>query len=170
MTDTKKTKPEKSQNETSGKSVNLPEVVTNDPEFIEELGKLGGDDKMVIKAMGVMMRASRSYSGPLPTAEQFKLYEESCPGAGNRILDSMEKEQEWRHLMDEKALASTISETNKGQNYGFIVMLSLVFGAVVCGVMGNSVVGVALVAAASVNVVRKFIDGRNHSKPSDNKE
>lgn len=168
MTDTKKQKPTKLENKDSKKKVALPKVVAEDSEFIEELKKLDGDDGLVVKAMSVMMHASRSYSGPLPSAEQFKIYEDTCPGAGNRILTSMEQEQAWRHKMDEKALASTLSDTNKGQNYGFFIMLSLVIGAVVCGVMGNNLVGVALVAAAAVNVVRKFIDGRSHPKPRNN--
>ena len=47
----------------------------------------------------------RSYEGPLPLASEFKLYEEACEGAGNRILAMAErnlalKEKELEHAVE----------------------------------------------------------------------
>jgi hypothetical protein len=60
----------------------------------------------------------------------------------------------------EKEDQSILREAQKrGMDYGFIIGIALVVGAVICGVTGAREVGMALAGASAVGMVGKFIDG-----------
>jgi uncharacterized membrane protein len=44
------------------------------------------------------------YQGPLPPANEFERYEQSLPGAAERILALAEKEAAHRHKIEDKAI------------------------------------------------------------------
>lgn len=122
-------------------------------------------------ALAIMMRFSQKYSGPLPTAEQFRLYEESCPGAGNRILDYMDKEQSHRHTMDDRTLTALDRETKRGQFLGFAVMTGLIGVAFILALKGQPFLGgMVMLMTAAFGVVHKFIDGRSHDGKQESSE
>lgn len=142
----------------------LPELVREDPEIIENLKRL--DPEQIRMLSVTLARSKTTYSGPLPPAEQFRIYEEACPGAGKRILEWADKEQAFRHGMDAKLSDAMIKDTEQGQKLGFAVMLGLMGSAVVCGWIGQPWLGAAFVAATALDVVRKFIDGRGEKDES----
>lgn|GEM_PF-3347984 len=144
----------------------LPEIVDEIPSDIQEkLKELGIRDEKSEKLIAVMLQVSRSYKGPLPTAEQFALYGKACPGAGKRILKYMENEQESRHAIDSKAVTAAINDTKRGQWLGFIVMVSLI-GLAALAIFSGSVVlgGIIAFLTAGAGVCHKLIDGKSHSE------
>lgn len=68
----------------------LPDAPTEVKQRVQELDAIGPRTILA------------SYEGPLPPASQFATYEEAVPGAGERILQMAEKEQDLR----EQALRS----------------------------------------------------------------
>jgi len=121
----------------------------------------------------ILQETRSSYRGPLPTAEQFSIYEKSCPGAGKRILKYMEKEQQTRHGLDTKAISATINETKLGQILGFSVMIALIILAAFVAYFTDNpwLAGAITFLSAGTTVANKLIDGRsNDDKPSRNKK
>lgn len=108
----------------------------------------------------LMMRLQK-YRGPLPQAEEFRLYEQACPGAGSRILDYMDREQSHRHAMDDRTLTALAQETVRGQWLGFAVMVCLIGVSLVIALTGQPILGgIVMLMTAAFGVVHKFIDGR----------
>jgi uncharacterized membrane protein len=113
--------------------------------------------------------ASAKYIGPLPPAEQFKVYEETYPGTAIRILAYMEKEQANRHSMDAIMIQSMTRETTRGQLLAWSIMVLLIVAAVICGLQGHDFLAGCFLVGASFGVVTKFIDGRaKENTPSKN--
>lgn len=76
------------------------------------------------------------FSGPLPPSEQFRRYEEVCPGAADRILGLAEREAEHRHAKETKELEGVFSAEKRGSGYAFwviVIIASLGFVAIVLG-------------------------------------
>ncbi|PCJ98571.1 MAG: hypothetical protein COA45_07580 [Zetaproteobacteria bacterium] len=127
-------------------------------EVLEELEKAGVDPKLV-KMVGIKITRQLSHSGPLPPAEQFRLYEETCPGAGERILVWADNEQTHRHAIDKKMSSAMVDETTRGQLMGFVIMASLVLASFVCVFLDELLFAGLFLAGSSLGIVRKFIDG-----------
>ena len=132
-------------------------------EVVEALKEALPDDEDFQKVMSVVARAevSTSYSGPLPHADQYERYEKVCPGAAERILSYMEKEQEHRHSLEKKTMTTRIKEGITGQWMAFALMLLLVLMAFFCVYTKQPpAVILAFLAVPLLGVVRKFIEGR----------
>lgn len=72
-------------------------------------------------------------SGPLPQGTEFQLYENTVPGAGDRILALAEREATHRHIQEERGLNASLKLTFFGQLSALIVVLSSL-GVVAYGV------------------------------------
>jgi len=66
---------------------------------------------------------SVAYYGPLPTASEFSGYEQTLPGAADRILALAEKEAEHRRKNEDKLLEESINLSRKGQKFAFVIAL-----------------------------------------------
>jgi uncharacterized membrane protein len=71
-----------------------------------------------------------SYSGPLPTANEFAAYDKSLPGAAERLLSMAEKQAEHRRKMDEKIADKAFKLNSIGQVMSFVI--SILALGVVC--------------------------------------
>lgn len=103
-----------------------------------------------------------SYQGPLPPAEQFRIYNESVPGAGEQIIKYMMDGQAHRHMMEKESLHVQSREALIGQFMAFIIMITLIVAALWAGFSGNNILAGILFAAFISNIIGKFIDGRKH--------
>jgi uncharacterized membrane protein len=74
-------------------------------------------EKQIVKQQSLM------YSGPLPTSGEFNGYEQTLPGAANRILVLAEQEAEHRRKNEEKIIQHSIERSKRGQNFAFILAL-----------------------------------------------
>jgi len=98
------------------------------------------------------------FSGPLPPSDQFRRYEEVCPGAADRILKLTEKEAEHRHAKEMKELEGVFDAEKRGSRYAFwiiMVIASLGFSAIV---LGNPWPGAAMTILPVIT--GHFIKGR----------
>jgi uncharacterized membrane protein len=66
----------------------------------------------------------KTVSGPLPSSEEFAGYEQTLPGAANRILKLMEEETVHRHKIEDKVVDESLKISRRGQNIGLIVLLA----------------------------------------------
>jgi len=57
----------------------------------------GLDGELLDKVNTALKKVNSSYSGPVPSAEMVKGYEEILPGSADRFLSMAEREQDWHH-------------------------------------------------------------------------
>ncbi len=64
-----------------------------------------------------------SHSGPIPSPEDFERYDQSLPGAADRILSMAEKEQQIRAIEQEKAFSNDSRRINAAAILGLALII-----------------------------------------------
>ncbi|MDE0000511.1 MAG: DUF2335 domain-containing protein [Rhodospirillaceae bacterium] len=78
------------------------------------------------------------------------------PGSANRLMELTEDQQKHRHKWESDALGASISDSRRGQWFGFFLSLLAIMAAVILALMGRSVVG-ALLALVSVSGIAEHL-------------
>ena len=118
----------------------------------------------------LLQRLLRSHQGPLPSPEAFASYEQTVPGAGDRILRLAEEEathrrsqeivegEHSRHLED-----FDVRQAAKRQDWGLIfggVMGTVITGAaIVIALLGNTVAAATIITTTVVSVTGIYVLG-----------
>ena len=100
---------------------------------------------------------TRRRGGPLPPPADFEHYERICPGAADRILKVMEREQVHRQELTLKLAETEATNAKRGLPIGGAVALLAVCGATLVGLFGSWEAAVALVGIPLAAIVRAFI-------------
>jgi len=138
-------------------------------------------EKILEVAQAVAIAMVESFSGPLPSPEMLKQYEEVLPGLAERLVVIHEKDREHDREMDSKQLEAAINYASKGQNRGYYLALIGIIAGLVAIVLGLTLGegNVAIITACSgglissvslVAMVSKLIDGPNSRKQALNKK
>lgn len=91
----------------------------------------------------------RSYSGPIPSAEEFARYEEALPGSADRLLSMAEQEQ-----------ADIVSFRNKSLVAATVVaIVTIIAITVILSTNPNSLILIALATAHVLPSITDFIRG-----------
>lgn len=109
---------------------------------------------------GAVVAAYRSYSGPLPDWQQYDGYERVLEGSADRIMRMAEKDQTHAIEMDRARLEldrslqdRSVRIVERGQWQGFLLALVFLAGGLAIIAMGNSGVGLGILAAGVAAVV-----------------
>lgn len=121
--------------------------------------------RIVVRQHSLSLR----YEGPLPQAQEFALYEEACPGAGNRILDYMEAEQANRHRLQDMEMRGALRSEMWGMVAAYSIMVILIGSALLLALQGRDVIAAVFLGVGVLAAVHKFIDGRSQ-KQDQNKD
>ncbi len=129
---------------------NLPDVLKRlPPEEISRLVSIG------------LLTVSKQHSGPLPPAEEIAIYEQTLPGAAERVFGYMEREQAFRHELARKEQGALNWETLRGQAFGFLIMAGSLGAGVYSFIVGaHPSVTIAFVSVPVISAVKAFIEGR----------
>lgn len=92
------------------------------------------------------MVAMESYSGPLPSPEDFKAYKDVLDSAPERILAMAERQQEHRMAVEKRLLDIDARESHRGQVTGAVLVVLCVGAAVLLGLTGHDWLAGAVVA------------------------
>ena len=92
----------------------------------------------------VVAHASVQHSGPLPHPRLVREYDEIVPGAGERLLKMVEKQEDHRIDWESKALEYAARDKRRGHWLGACVTVIGLLGAIALAVADKVVVGVAL--------------------------
>lgn len=109
----------------------------------------------------------KRYSGPLPPADEFAMYDKTTPGAGDRILLMAENQAKHRQQMEKDYLAIQHSSVQRGQMYGFCLALVVIIGGFILIAMDKDAYGIVAIITAVVGLVTAFAYG---NKKSDSNE
>jgi len=139
----------------------LPSQIEIPQEVEEMIEALPEDKKKEVKGMIVRMLIQESFKGPLPPPSILKGYEDVLPGSAERIMARMEKQSDHRMRLEEKVTAEDQRQSGKGQNYGFIIAITVILisaGLIFTGhgVEGTILGTLDLVALVSIFVIGKF--------------
>ena len=101
------------------------------------------------------------WNGPLPPPKVLRGYEEIVPGAGNRIIEMAEKEQDHSHDMDK----ASSRRADRGLLAAFIISILIIGGGIYfiySGYQwaGGSIIGINLTVLAAIFVYGS--KNRNH--------
>lgn len=117
---------------------------------------------------GEVIHESVSFrQAPYPTPQDLGAYERIHPGFTDRILTLTERETEHRIQQERLETSATIDLGKRGQTYAFIVVITLVLGAIAAILTDHSVVGLAGLILAAATLVGAFVAPRLLSRGSD---
>ena len=100
------------------------------------------------------------YSGPIPHPEHLKQYEELVPGAADRLISMAENENAHRQKEEDKIINAEIINKNRGQIFGFILMLICLIGGFVLIAIGKNGYGIAGLIGAAATLALAYIYGK----------
>jgi len=98
-------------------------------------------------------RSISLHDGPLPTAAEYGLYEQSYPGTAERILKMAEIQAEHRRSKENNEL----NITSRGQIFAFIIGLASLGAAVLCAFLNQAVVAVVPAILGCVSLAAMFL-------------
>ena len=103
------------------------------------------------EAVAVQIQSARrvEFSGPLPHPELFRAYEDTLPGAADRILAMAEGEQDSRH-----------SRENRGQWMAFLVALLALVGGMALVYFDKSVEGLTAMILPIAIIIGIFVTSK----------
>lgn len=146
---------------TSNGSTLILEVVERDldREFSRVIHDSKSKDRITQAALRVFTR-HEFHSGPIPSAAQFKAYENTLPGSADRILSMAEREQRYRHVYDERSLNLEYRYSTTGLIFGFLLAAGSLLAAYTLAQSGHAELAAAFIAAPIFGIVVHFINGR----------
>ncbi len=148
------------ENDSSVGKDNEPQLVPLEalgsiPELLK--GMPAQKQQAILNEMRVVVTQNVAFSGPLPPPWMAEEYEKLHPGFLTDLMDrareaqTHEQEMDKRHLDAEIEIGrSQVSAFFRGQWFGFIFLIAMVTGAVVCAFLHEPVPSAAFVAGAAV--------------------
>lgn len=120
---------------------------------------------------GEVIHQSVSFrQAPYPTPQDLGEYEAIHPGFTDRILTLTERETEHRIQQERLQDSATIDLAKRGQTYAFLVVITLVLGAIVAILTDHSIVGFAGLILAAATLAATFMAPNLLSRGSDSIE
>lgn len=105
----------------------------------------------------------QKFSGSIPPPTILEQYQKILPTAPERILSMAEKQQNHRHSVANQTLESRIILQNKGQIYGFMLILLVSFLSAYALFLGHEKFAIVGMVFVAVPLVKIFILGsKNH--------
>lgn len=86
-------------------------------------------------------RKSEYFNGPLPHPEIFERYEETLPGAADRIIRMAEKQSLHRQQLELKVICSNIDNEKRGMYLAFSITMIFVIGGFCLILLNKNIAG-----------------------------
>ena len=119
---------------------------------------------------GTIIAAShRSYSGPLPSPDDFAAYGNTLPNAPERIIRMTEIQGEHRRNIENKVLKYAFIESMTGQIIGFILALVFLGAAIWLAIENHESLAVTIIIALS-SVIAIFVIKKMPKKENEQRE
>lgn len=97
------------------------------------------------------------FSGPIPSPELYREYENILPGAADRILKMAEIQQSHRHELEKSVIVSDIVQARIGLIFGFIYVMTAILGGIHLLNTGRDITGLSVLVGALVTLAGVFI-------------
>lgn len=100
------------------------------------------------------------HSGPLPDAETIKTYNEVIPNGGDRLMKTVENQQEHRHKLEIEGLKRSFNQSSTGQWMGYTLAILFLVASFILALQGKEVTARILGGATLVSLVSVFVVGK----------
>ncbi|SDX37347.1 DUF2335 domain-containing protein [Flavobacterium degerlachei] len=128
-----------------------------------------GEILQTIRKISMMSVTQNHHSGPLPSSETMVQYNSVIPNGADRIMIMAEKQQEHRMIIEKTAIKSQLSQSNKGQIFGFVLCILIIIASTYLGSTGHETIGSILGSTTIIAMASIFVLGKLN-KPKKTKE
>ncbi len=101
--------------------------------------------------------AYMEYSGPIPHPLILRQMDEVVPGSAKQIIDDAHKQTAHRQELEGKYLDAGITNSKRGQVFGFIIAMTVIVGSLLLIAFDKDVVGFVLALTSLAALVGVFI-------------
>jgi uncharacterized membrane protein len=129
------------------------EAEAQDSETVGELPKEVKDDL----AQQIIRAEAYSYEAPVPPPSMLRGYEDVVPGSAKQIMNDAHGQMVHRHGLENKQLDAAISNSKRGQWFGFIIAVLVIVGGVTLILADRSVEGLALILPGLAALAGTFV-------------
>jgi uncharacterized membrane protein len=147
----------------------LPEPVIPEPALAEILKRQGlPAAKAGIIVQQITTEIQRLHVGPLPPVEDFKGYDDACPGAARDIVNMAKKQQEHQHWMEKKDMIFSFLMQLLGLAAA-VTLVGLMFYAGIYLAMHShsNLAGAVLSGTGIVTVAGAFFQAKRKKRPNE---
>lgn len=110
-----------------------------------------------------LIATAAQFSGPLPPPTILQQYDETVPGAAERIIAMAEGESEHQKYMEKTAMHLKSRENRLGQYFAMATVILAFSTSIACAYMGATTAAAIIGGATVVGLVAVFITGREKS-------
>ena len=139
----------------------------NEATFASELAKrvtaIVGKQHAAQVIAQVTSLTSERFSGPIAHPAHLREYEDILPGTADRIICMAENQLSHDQDCEKIVIRGALDDTREGRRYGFLALLSLIFGAALCAYLGKDALACAFLGTGAIGTVGAFIQGRRSS-------
>lgn len=108
-----------------------------------------------------VVRVSQStFSGPLPPPEILAHYNDVVSDGAERIMKMAENQANHRMGLEKTAVRSQLSQSKKGQIFGFIIAILLIGSSVYSAISGHEGLAKVLGGSTILGLVAMFVTGK----------
>lgn len=107
-----------------------------------------------------VVRVSRSFRGPLPPPEVLAHYNDVIQNGAERIMKMAENQATHRMTLENQAITSQLSQSKKGQIFGFIIAVLLIGSSVFLAISGYEGLAKVLGGTTILGLVAIFVTGK----------
>ncbi len=105
-----------------------------------------------------------SHSGPLPSPEQLKFYNDIIPNGADRIMQMAENQSKHRIGLEQLVVSSQIKESQRGQLFALIISVFSLCTSLILGLNGHDTVAGVIGGSTIVSLATIFIYGKKTQK------
>lgn len=121
-------------------------------------------EKIIRAVLGIYIRKSSSFSGPIPPPELLKGYNEVVKDGAERIFIMAEKQSNHRMQLEDHAIKEELKQSRLGQVFGFILgIVGLVLAAILAILDHEAIAGI-FGTTTIVGLVTVFVLGKKAQK------
>lgn len=131
---------------------NLPKKKPHQPDSQEKI-------EIPPKYLKILEAHLESFSGPIPTPELLKAYEDIFPGSAERIFRMAEIQAEHRQSIEKVVVNGDSRRADRGLNYGLIVALGALVVTLVLVLTGHEWAGGIIGSLDLIGLVGVFVYG-----------
>lgn len=128
-------------------------IPANINDILEELP----EDKRKVIVSTMLAIEERSYSGPLPSPEDFKAYEQTLKGSTDRIMSMTEKQVDHRIDMEKRIVKRKFNQATLGQILGTILIIFFGYIAYNLAMNGHDNAAIAIGVTTVISLAVVFV-------------
>jgi uncharacterized membrane protein len=127
---------------------------------------MGKPSKTLKKQKSALIAATAEIrrSGPLPDAEQMQGYENTLPGAADRIIAMAEQQAAHRQALENASLKAEVHLSILGLIFAFVLSLIVMIGGGLLVYHGSKIPGTMISLGAIASLCAVFIYGTRRKK------